>query len=133
MNTDNDGTTNNMDNDDDGDGIPTIQEEKVRPWPATSSAKRGRNFHAAPFDSDQDGIPNYLDADDDSDGVLTKNELGDADQDGLADAIESNIRDLDNDGKKDNRDTDDDGDGILSKLDTNPSLVSGRFPRHLKN
>lgn len=39
-------------------------------------------------DTDEDGIPNYLDDDDDGDGILTKDELGDENNNGIADYLE---------------------------------------------
>ena len=51
-----------LDSDDDGDNIPTIDEDLDADGDPTND------------DTDNDGIPNYLDNDDDDDGVLTINE-----------------------------------------------------------
>jgi hypothetical protein len=68
--SDNDGFPNYLDDDDDGDNVPTINE--------------GHNYttadglsNAQNTDADLDGgddIPDYLDPDDDGDGVLTRDE-----------------------------------------------------------
>ena len=42
-------------------------------------------------DTDGDGLPNFSDADDDGDGRLTKDELGDKNEDGIPDYLDSNI------------------------------------------
>ena len=70
--SDGDGLADYLDNDDDNDGIPTIDE-----YPAG--------------DSDGDTIVNYLDNDDDNDGISTFNELpisSDDDLDGLPDYLD---------------------------------------------
>ncbi|MGL1886720.1 MAG: VWA domain-containing protein [Reichenbachiella sp.] len=85
--TDLDGILNYMDVDDDGDGIPTIDENLN----ADSTAEDD--------DSDSDGIPNYLDNDDDGDGILTIDEDTNGDGDYLND-------DFDGDGVPDYLDTD---------------------------
>ena len=101
--TDQDGIPDYFDTDDDGDGIPTV-EESADP-----------NFDGNPvdaIDSDQDGIPDYLDADDDNDGVPTLDEFSQ----GLA-------LDSDNDGIFDHLDIDDDNDGILTQFEINYSIA----------
>lgn len=40
-------------------------------------------------DTDEDGIPNYLDDDDDGDGILTKDELGDENNNNIPDYLEA--------------------------------------------
>lgn len=62
--TDGDGIPDYMDSDDDGDNIPTIDEDINGDGDPTND------------DTDGDGIPNYLDDDDDGDGILTRNERG---------------------------------------------------------
>ncbi len=42
-------------------------------------------------DTDGDGLPNFSDADDDGDGRLTKDELGDKNEDGIPDYLDPNI------------------------------------------
>ncbi len=42
-------------------------------------------------DTDGDGIPNFSDADDDGDGKLTKEELGDKNEDGVPDYLDADI------------------------------------------
>ena len=63
--TDNDGTPNYLDADDDGDNVDTADEVM---------AVSGRNSSHPFIDTDNDTIENYLDDDDDGDGVLTINE-----------------------------------------------------------
>ncbi len=65
--TDQDGLPNFIDEDDDGDNVPTINEDPIKdaddnPLPLEEQ------------DTDDDGIPNYLDNDDDGDGILTRDE-----------------------------------------------------------
>ena len=62
--TDMDGIPNYLDSDDDGDNIPTINEQH--------NGEDG-DFSDA-LDTDGDGIDNYLDEDDDGDLILTRNE-----------------------------------------------------------
>ena len=42
-------------------------------------------------DTDSDGLPNFSDADDDGDGKLTKDELGDKNEDGVPDYLDADI------------------------------------------
>lgn len=104
--TDGDGTPDYMDDDDDGDGIPTAEE-----CPGGLAC----------IDTDGDGVPDYLDDDDDGDGIATEDEdldgngdptNDDSDGDGIPDYLESNTGDTDGDGTPDYMDDDDDGDGI---------------------
>lgn len=70
LDTDNDGTPNYLDNDDDGDGVLTKDELDI---------------DENPLDTDGDGIFDYLDTDDDNDGVLTIDEaLTDSNNDSLS-------------------------------------------------
>lgn len=82
--TDGDGIPNYLDDDDDGDGVLTIDEAV--------------DENGNPIDTDGDGIVNYLDKDDDGDGLFSNFETGDTDGDGIPDYL----------------DNDDDGDGILT-------------------
>jgi hypothetical protein len=86
--TDGDGQNDALDPDDDGDGLPSLDE--------------------LGFDRDGDGVPDRLDPDDDGDGVLTRDEDLDGDGDPSND-------DSDGDGIPDAQDFDDDGDGVLSR------------------
>jgi FKBP-type peptidyl-prolyl cis-trans isomerase FkpA len=54
-----------LQNDDDGDGIPSFMED----------LNGDGEFTLAGDDTDLDNIPNYADVDDDGDGVLTKDEI----------------------------------------------------------
>ncbi|MEN9422752.1 MAG: hypothetical protein RL122_135 [Pseudomonadota bacterium] len=118
--TDGDGKINALDNDDDGDGVLTKNE----------------NYNGGlPTDDDTDGdtIPNYLDTDDDGDGILSKNENNDpnvdgaptdakdTDGDGTPDYLDNSDSrpDTDKDGVKDADDIDDDNDGIIDTAEGN--------------
>jgi len=65
LDTDGDELLNYLDDDDDGDNVPTLIE-------------LGADFLEGnteePLDTDNDGIPDYLDDDDDGDGILTRYE-----------------------------------------------------------
>ncbi len=119
--SDGDGTADYLDNDDDNDGILTIDEYPVG-------------------DFDGDGIVNYLDNDDDNDGISTFNELpitSDEDLDGLPDYLDDFFNadpDFDDDGlsnddesvygtNPNDPDSDDDQlfDGIEISNGTNPN------------
>ena len=82
--SDEDGTRDFQDIDDDNDGINTLEEDVV--------IVDGNPLND---DTDNDGIPNYLDEDDDGDGVLTINEFSlDCDTDGIPDHIDLTNCDL---------------------------------------
>lgn len=132
--TDNDGLPDVLDDDDDGDGIPTASE-------GVDANTLGAPVD--PRDTDQDGVPDYLDNDDDGDGLLTIHERpagtdrdsdgdntpdhldGDDDNDGVltryetadpnGDGNPADARDTDSNGTRDYRDNDDDGDGVLTR------------------
>jgi len=105
VDTDGDGLNNHRDPDDDGDGIPTADEDA------------DGNGDPMNDDSDGDGTPDYLDADDDNDGVPTADEDVDGDGDPTDD-------DTDGDGTPDYLDPDDDGDGVLT-TDEDVEFVNG--------
>ncbi len=118
LDTDGDGITNDIDVDDDNDGILDGVE-----WNGL-------------IDTDGDGIPDSLDSDSDNDGVSDLIEGNDANHDGIADSTPSGndtdndgwddtfdpdnggtpvgAQDTDGDGTPDYQDTDDDGDGYLT-------------------
>ncbi len=106
--TDGDGIADAVDDDDDGDGLPTALEILEYDW---------RDSAARPPDSDDDGAPNHLDLDSDGDGWADTFE-GDADTDGdgTPDFVDS---DSDDDGinDTDELDADTDGDGTPNRLD----------------
>ena len=121
VDTDSDGIENDLDIDDDGDGI--------------LDAVEGEDI-----DSDEDGIPNSLDLDSDNDGILDNIEAqsvlnivtpsgADANADGLDDIYVAGQGivpvDSDSDGVPDFRDLDSDGDGILDN--TESSVLSTDF------
>ncbi|WP_353780076.1 DUF6252 family protein [Winogradskyella sp. 3972H.M.0a.05] len=81
---DGDGIPNYLDDDDDGDGVLTIDEAK--------------DAEGNPIDTDGDMDVDYLDNDDDGDGIRSNFETGDTDGDGTMDYLDS----------------DDDEDGILT-------------------
>ncbi|MCK5725521.1 MAG: hypothetical protein KAH22_01705, partial [Thiotrichaceae bacterium] len=89
--TDGDGTPNHLDADDDGDGIPTVDEL----------------VYARNKDTDGDGKPDYLDTDSDNDGI----------PDNVEALIPSNICDTDGDTKPDYTEIDSDNDGILDSVE----------------
>ena len=93
--TDGDGTPNFLDPDDDGDSIPTINEDIDGNGTSTND------------DTDGDGAVNYLDVDDDNDTVLTIDEDVNKNGTPLDD-------DTDGDGTVNYLDIDDDGDTILT-------------------
>lgn len=131
--TDQDGTPNAHDPDDDGDGIPTVIEIDT-PWfpnvTAPIAIDEEQTIDNEPrADSDHDAVPDYLDTDDDGDGTLTKDEdtnrdgnpmNDDADRDTIPDSLESNTRDTDRDGKPNVTDNDDDNDRVPTSRDTSP-------------
>ena len=80
LDTDGDGLINALDDDDDGDQVPTIVEDYDGDLDPTTD------------DTDGNGVPDYLDIDDDGDGLLT-----------------FPTEDVDNDGDPTNDDTDNDG------------------------
>jgi len=91
IDTDHDGIGNQIDTDDDNDGVPDSKD--LFPLNASESS-----------DFDKDGIGDAADDDDDNDGILDKNDAF------PFDAAEAN--DTDGDGIGNNDDDDDDGDGI---------------------
>ncbi|MEQ9168507.1 MAG: Ig-like domain-containing protein, partial [Fulvivirga sp.] len=121
--TDGDGITDFLDEDDDNDGIPDSVED------ANSD---GDNDPATnPTDTDGDGVADYQDTDADGDGVLDWKEGGsntgptgnDTDNDGIDDAFDTDNGgsglvtsppDTDGDGIPDFQDGDDDGDSALT-------------------
>lgn len=70
LDTDGDGLLDTIDNDDDGDNVPTILEGVIINPDGSINTELSR-------DTDQDGILDYLDEDDDGDGILTRNEDAD--------------------------------------------------------
>ena len=137
LDTDEDGTPNFQDPDDDGDGVPTVDELDCE--------------GGAPCDQDGDGILDYLDrydqdgdaADPDADGLTTGEErsLGtdpyepDTDGDGIVDGDEVGDamapRDTDGDGVIDALDDDDDGDGIPTAVESDDDLDGDGTPNYL--
>ena len=83
QNTDGDTLINALDDDDDGDGVLTTDEDL--------------DGNGDPTDDNTDGdlLPDYLDTDDDDDLVLTENEPGDADGSGTPDRLEPCTPDAD--------------------------------------
>jgi len=95
---------NYVDNDDDGDGVPTIFE---------NADPNGDGDPSDAEDLDGDGIPGYLDPNEvniDLDGDGIQNRFEEPDPNGNANP--GDARDTDNDGIPDYLDPDDDGDGI---------------------
>jgi hypothetical protein len=118
IDTDNDNIFDIIDPDDDGDDVPTYEEQPD---------SNGDGNPADARDHDEDGLPDYLDDDDDNDGILTKYEIAftkhfsdDVDGDHVV-----NYLDIDSDNDS-NLDMDEgtgdrDGDNIPNFLDANDS------------
>ncbi|MEK7528971.1 MAG: hypothetical protein AAB592_04345 [Patescibacteria group bacterium] len=132
--SDRDGKTNELDTDDDNDGVLDLNDA----FPLDRKESR---------DTDGDGTGDNTDTDDDNDGVLDLNdafsldarESKDTDSDGVGDTTDIyptnplESRDFDNDGVGDNSDTDADNDDIEKTSDTNdtnlgPILEVDRIP-----
>ena len=99
IDTDGDGIPNDVDTDDDNDGVLDVND--AFPLDPTESV-----------DTDNDGIGNNADTDDDNDGVLDVNDAFPLDP--------TESVDTDNDGIGNNADTDDDNDGVLDVNDAFP-------------
>ena len=99
LDTDGDGVGDNIDTDDDGDGVLDVDDD----FPLDGNEDT---------DTDGDGTGDNADTDDDGDGVL------DVDDDLPLDDTEDT--DTDSDGVGDNADTDDDGDGVDDTEDDFP-------------
>ncbi|WP_067146878.1 LamG-like jellyroll fold domain-containing protein [Pseudotamlana agarivorans] len=111
--SDGDGVKDNIDLDDDNDGIYDTEEEKACP-PGTICDTDGDGVpDVYDLDSDNDGIPDVVEAglgaDSDGTGVLQ----GSADADGLMTNAGVTPLDSDNDGIPDYRDLDSDNDGVF--------------------
>lgn len=72
VDTDKDGVTDDMDLDDDNDGVLDTDEQAAGTNPLDANSKAGGSA-----DFDKDGIPDDIDTDDDNDGVSDKNEIAD--------------------------------------------------------
>ena len=128
--TDGDGLTDQVDIDDDGDGIPDAEEGGGADRSVDDDGD-GVPDYADPdavscTDSDSDGICDSLPPDVDADGDGLPNHLDrDSDGDGLPDATEGN--DADGDGIADSSavDNDDDGDGLDDAFDPDCAGMPG--------
>ena len=121
LDTDNDAIDNRADPDDDNDGVPDTDD--AFPFDGGESA-----------DADGDGVGDNADTDDDNDGVADVDdalpfdpvESEDRDQDGVGDNSDAFANDpeewldTDGDGQGNNADTDDDGDGVSDESDVFP-------------
>jgi gliding motility-associated-like protein len=103
LDTDGDGVSNDIDTDDDNDGILDVYDA----FPLDRTEWK---------DTDHDGIGDNADTDDDNDGILDT-----CDVDINGDSIPDNGTDLDADGINDGCDQDKDGDGVLNTNDNCPS------------
>ena len=125
--TDNDGEIDALDDDDDGDGIPTIDENSVDvdgDGVADDDVDGDGVLNSLDDDSDGDGIPDSMetDADPDGDGLPSYVD-DDSDGDGLAD-VDEFAGDPDGDGVPNYLDDDSDGDGLGDDVegDSDPDL-----------
>lgn len=148
--TDADGIGDNEDSDDDGDGVPDLDDD--HPLDTDNDAMDNRadpdddndgvadGEDAFPFDADEsadadgDGVGDNADADDDNDGVADDDdalpfnalESSDRDEDGVGDNADAfpddpgESVDTDGDGIGDNADADDDNDGTPDESDAFP-------------
>ncbi|AUC75560.1 carboxypeptidase regulatory-like domain-containing protein [Olleya sp. Bg11-27] len=107
--TDDDGTPNWLDADDDNDGVDTINEDYADTDVSDGDVDPTGDNDPTNDDTDGDSIPDYLDTDDDNDGVLTSDEYPDPNDNGIGfgdDAVDS------------------DGDGLPDYLDVNNASSS---------
>ena len=118
--TDGDGISDLLDNDDDGDSYPDVVDTfqlDPKEWADSDFDGVGDNADAFPnnrrewLDTDGDGLGDFYEDDDD-------------DADGIADSADQYPLDTDNDGMDNDVDTDDDNDGVLDADDALP-LDSG--------
>lgn len=149
--TDGDSTPDYLDTDDDGDGVPTLEEDRNEnlDWfdddmdgdgvvdfldgndldgplgdldgDGTDNAAEGSEDSGGPPDTDGDGAPDYMDEDSDNDGVPDLDEMGDGD--GFVDSDGDLIPDW--------RDPDDDGDGIPTEDEGRGDVDGDGIPNHL--
>ena len=125
VDSDSDGQIDALDEDDDGDGIPTVDEvaaaalagwdndgDGLPPWLDADSDGDGiPDGLEGAGDPDGDGIPSYLDEDSNGDGVSDAEEgIGDSDLDGVLDHLDPDP----NDGP----DADGDGDGLSNLVES---------------
>ncbi len=109
---DGDGIGNNLDPDDDNDGILDVDDSDDDNDGINDSNDLFPSDSSEWSDNDNDGIGDNADSDDDNDGVDDIND---------AFPIDANEHsDFDNDGFGDNADTDDDNDGVLDSDDDFP-------------
>ena len=94
--SDGDGLPNHLDNNDDGDGVPTINEcPGGVNCPDTDGDSVPDYLEHNMQDTDGDNLPDYLDTDDDGDGTPTTQEVNDplviddADGDGIPDYLDA--------------------------------------------
>ena len=135
VDTDGDGSPDDLDVNDDNDDFSDVEEEGADPATSTTDACDPNTRHAN-CDFDKDGTNNGTDTDDDNDGVVDVNEPGeesnpnnDTDGDGISNKDETTVGtnpedatstpvDTDGDGSPDAVDNDDDNDGLLDSEET---------------
>ncbi|MGB1210223.1 MAG: gliding motility-associated C-terminal domain-containing protein, partial [Lacinutrix venerupis] len=108
--TDDDGTPNWLDTDDDNDGILTINEDYADVDISDGEVDSTGNDDPTDNDTDNDGTPDYLDTDDDGDGIPTADENPDANGNGIGFGDDA---------------ADSDGDGLPDYLEVDNGQVIG--------
>ena len=148
--TDLDGTGDNTDNDDDGDGVPDSQDEFPLDGSESSDLdgdgigdnsdddidgdgvdNSDDDFDSDPgaaADNDGDGLDDASDADDDNDGVPDVADWSPLDQDCIANPMGCEQYDTDGDGVGDNADTDDDTCPAAADATTGATCNEGYYP-----
>ncbi len=129
--TDGDGPPDWKDLDDDGDGIPSLEE-------GSQDTDRDGTPNYLDLNSDGDPYPDSIEGTEDSDGdsipnFLDPDLLPDGDSDGIPDGVENgaDLYDFDGDGTPNYQDTDSDGDGIPDSTEGATDRDGDGIPNYL--